>query len=279
MLMAGKAACTLASLHENASKRSILFWLETRLSSYKYLHIIKQSLERRLLSFSLRWNGPCANIPSDSLTAHCHIWEVISLSLIPPSFACVLRGQESHRCGLWGHLVQISGTDKACDTGLATKVISLNQPPSTRWPRNHFLTQHFLLSSTHADSTLYRTNIETNCMLTELSAAELRAAVRFSSCNILRLAPAHAVNRVRNRRQSREVNQDLALALSPTPSSAWSLSQGCFATQFSHCKLGWRQPPTCVLLLCLLFLASSAPQGSSSHSSLPPTSKATSAAS
>lgn len=175
-LMAGKAVCTLASLHENASKRSILFWLETRLSTYKYLHVIKPNLERRLLSFSLRWNGPCVNIPSDSLTARFHIWEVISISLIPPSFVCVLRGQESHSSGLWGHLVQTSSTDtqqadltptvcaaKACATGLVTKDISLNQPPSTRWPRNHFLTQHFLLSSTHADSTLYRTNIEINC--------------------------------------------------------------------------------------------------------------------
>lgn len=147
--MAGKAVCTFASLRENASKRSILFLSETRLYAYKYLHVTKQNLVRRLLSFSLRWNWPCVNTPkgtiwfTDStisyLRGYLHFSDPTQLRARAPRprvtqswiiRAFSLNKRHRHTTG-WSLMVCAA---KACDTGLVTKD---SHPLPSAWMNLH----------------------------------------------------------------------------------------------------------------------------------------------
>lgn len=139
----------------------------------------------RLLSLSQTWNRPCVKCtqraPSNPLTVSFQIWKAnLHLSEWPSFTACVLHGRvrqswtigtfrlnKQHWCITgWSHFyhshcqgTMLSLWHRISDQRKPPTAISQNKSLPTRWPRNPFLTQLLLLSSSNADFTVYKTSI------------------------------------------------------------------------------------------------------------------------
>lgn len=138
-----------------------------------------------LLSLSQTWNRSCVKCtqraPSNPLTVNFQIWEAnLHLSEWPSFTVCVFHGRvrqswiirtfrpnKQYWCTTgWSHFYHLHCQDttlslwhRISDQRQPPIAISQNKSLPTRWPRNHFLTEHLLLSISNADFTFYRTNI------------------------------------------------------------------------------------------------------------------------